>query len=66
MYKCPVLPIEAIIEEDSEQLPVPDSTTIDPGWILSLIITWEISVEYKIYVRWGIELVNSKGLGFRM
>lgn len=51
------------IDDDKEPLPVPASTIISPGNILSLNIIAEISIENKICVFLAKVSVIKNGLG---
>jgi hypothetical protein len=65
VYKCPFLPIDSEIAHDNDPLPVPASITIDPGFILSLKIMAELSIEYKICVLRANVYVIRVDFGFK-
>lgn len=44
---------------------LPDSQTMLPGFSSSIMVMSEMSVEYRIWVRWGRLTVQSSGVGWR-
>lgn len=63
VYSFPFGPTADAMEDDNEPLPVPLSTTIEPGLIFNLRMIRDMSARNSIYVLCGMVSVMRYGVG---